>query len=61
MSKIKKFIQYSDENEGFRRMHKVEKNSRHKTKQQFEQAIEKEDWEKIEDEFYERKSRIHRR
>jgi|688.fasta_scaffold939417_2 hypothetical protein len=61
MAKIKKFKEYSDENEGFPKMHKVKKSSRHNIKQQIEQALEKEDWEKLEDEFYEQRHRIYRR
>jgi hypothetical protein len=61
MAKIKKFKEYSDENEGFPKMHKVKQSSRHNIKQQIEQALEKEDWEKLEDEFYEQRHRIYRR
>jgi len=62
MGKLKKsFKEYTDENDGFKKPKVVGDGSRKNSKQQFERALQKKNWEDIDDEYYGTRNRLHRR
>lgn len=62
MGKIKKsFKQYFDEDDGYRKPRRDERKQRHNENQNLKKAIVSKDWDELDDEYYGKRDRIHRR